>query len=108
MVRVKNRYLVVKLLYPVAPTRPSAGDELPDLVQFHAPTPDTFHPGQLLRVVRDAVADLFGDYGVAMVNSALKGNPPHVIRPIPSPHTSSELLVGPHLHGYHPVPARAL
>ncbi|PVI03199.1 hypothetical protein DM02DRAFT_504356, partial [Periconia macrospinosa] len=75
MVRVKNRYLVVNFLYPAPPGSQAKRDQaLPDLVQFHAPTPDAFHTGLLLRLIRDGVNELFGDYGTAMVNNALKVN----------------------------------
>lgn len=74
MVRVKNRYLVVNFLYPTPPgTQSKRQQPVPDLVQFHAPTPDAFHTGHLLRIVRDGIAELFGDYGMAMVSSSLKG-----------------------------------
>ncbi|KAF2645704.1 hypothetical protein P280DRAFT_126957 [Massarina eburnea CBS 473.64] len=74
MVRVKNRYLVVNFLYPGStPTAPSKPG-IPNLVQFHAPTPDAFHTGHLLRIIRDGVQELFGDYGAGMVHNALKVN----------------------------------
>lgn len=71
MVRVKNRYLVVNLLYP----EPSAKSKtpLPDLVQMHSPTPDALKPGFIVRMIRDGVEELFGDYGSGMVSSGLKG-----------------------------------
>ena len=71
MVRVKFRYLVVNFLYP----EPSSKSRtvLPDLVQIHSPTPDAFNAGALVRLVRDAVEDLYGDYGSGMVSSSLKG-----------------------------------
>ena len=47
---------------------------MPDLVQFHAPTPDSLHTGQLVRLIRDGVELLFGEYGIGMVNRTLKGN----------------------------------
>lgn len=71
MVRVKFRYLVVNFLYPEPFSR--SGTALPDLVQIHSPTPDAFNAGALMRLVRDAVEDLYGDYGSGMVSSSLKG-----------------------------------
>ena len=70
MVRVKFRYLVVNLLYP----EPGAKSKspLPDLVQIHSPTPDALHTGILLRMIRDQVADLYGEYGMGMVSAGLK------------------------------------
>lgn len=72
MVRVKFRYLVVNFLYP-EPTGKSK-TQLPDLVQIHSPTPDALHPGILLRMIREEVADLYGDYGMGMVSAGLKVN----------------------------------
>ncbi|KAF1950169.1 hypothetical protein CC80DRAFT_427480 [Byssothecium circinans] len=74
MVRVKNRYLVVNFLYPGPTPTSKPTQAVPDLIQFHAPTPDEFHTGLLLRVIRDGVQDLFGDYGAGMVSNALKIN----------------------------------
>ncbi|KAF2690436.1 hypothetical protein K458DRAFT_289773 [Lentithecium fluviatile CBS 122367] len=71
MVRVKNRYLVVSLLYPAAST---PGVAVVPVAQFHAPTPDAVHPGQFMRMLRDGIAELFGNYGAGMVNNALKVN----------------------------------
>jgi hypothetical protein len=71
MVRVKYRYLVVNFLYP----EPLAKGKtpLPDLVQIHSPTPDAFHGGVLVRMIREGVEDVYGDYGSAMVSTGLKG-----------------------------------
>ncbi|KAF2263336.1 hypothetical protein CC78DRAFT_581620 [Lojkania enalia] len=71
MVRVKNRYLTVNLLYPAA--SPSKSTEaLPELLHIHQPTPDEFGPGKLIHAVREGVGELFGDYGMGMVNTSLK------------------------------------
>jgi hypothetical protein len=71
MVRVKYRYLVVNFLYPEPAAK--SRTQLPDVVQIHSPTPDAFHLGQLIRMIREEVADLYGDYGMGMVSSGLKG-----------------------------------
>jgi len=114
MVRVKYRYLVVNFLYPepVAKTK----TPLPDLVQIHAPTPDAFHAGTLMRLIRDGVEDLYGDYGAGMVSTGLKGAPhftdterlftflQSTTGPPPHPRQSSAVPAtttkwsGPHLH----------
>lgn len=73
MVRVKNRYLVASILYPAATNTPKHGDGVPSVVQFHAPTPDSLHTGQLIRLIRDGIEILFGDYGMGMANRTLKG-----------------------------------
>ena len=59
MVRVKFRYLVVNFLYPEPTTK--SNTSLPDVVQIHSPTPDAFHPGLLIRMIRDQVHELYGD-----------------------------------------------
>lgn len=71
MVRVKNRYLVVNFLYPEPAAKSKT--QLPDLVQIHSPTPDAFHAGVMVRMVREGVEELFGEYGMGMISSGLKG-----------------------------------
>lgn len=89
MVRVKFRYLVVNFLYPV-PTAESKAP-LPDLVQIHSPTPDAFHPGLLIRMIRDEVEELYGEYGMGMVSAGLKVN-------YYSPSTSTAIIRCPRDH----------
>ncbi|KAK3202780.1 hypothetical protein GRF29_154g717099 [Pseudopithomyces chartarum] len=72
MVRVKNRYLVANILYPAATSVVKDGKSAPSIMQFHAPTPDSLHTGQLIRLIRDGIENLFGDYGMGMVNRTLK------------------------------------
>lgn len=74
MVRVKNRYLVVNFLYPEPPTKTKS--KLPAVIQIHSPTPDALKPGFIVRMIRDGVEELFGDYGSGMVASGLKGTLP--------------------------------
>lgn len=80
MVRLKNRYLLVHILYPDASDRPNAiiptsksSSSLPDVVQFHQPTPDALAPQLLSRAIRDEVSLLFGDYGVGVTAGSLSG-----------------------------------
>jgi ribonuclease P/MRP protein subunit POP5 len=73
MVRVKNRYLVANILYPATTSAVKDGKPAPSIMQFHAPTPDSLHTGQLIRLIRDGIENLFGDYGMGMVNRTLKG-----------------------------------
>lgn len=89
MVRVKFRYLVVNFLYPEPSSKSRTA--LPDLVQIHSPTPDAFNAGALVRLVRDAVEDLYGDYGSGMVSSSLKVN-------YYSPSTSTAIIRCPRDH----------
>ena len=78
MVRIKHRYLLLNILYPEsdhqtpknqAPIRGS----LPDIVQFHQPTPDDLTPQSLARAIRDQIALLYGDYGAGITNNGLNG-----------------------------------
>ena len=77
MVRIKQRYLLVHILYPY-PTDPAAKNSsksqenaLPELVQFHRPSPDDLTPQLLVRTIRDQVLLLYGDYGLGLVSSSL-------------------------------------
>ncbi|KAI1346536.1 Rpp14 family protein [Xylaria sp. FL0043] len=66
MVRIKERYLLVNILYPTElGTRPN----LPDIVLLNQPTSSELTAIALLRAIRAEVAALFGDYG----SGALEG-----------------------------------
>lgn len=85
MVRIKHRYLLVQILYPGAPTSStsqtsiskatisSTANQFPQIVEFHRPTPDDLTPQVLLKLVRDHIQLLYGDYGVGVVGGALNG-----------------------------------
>jgi ribonuclease P/MRP protein subunit POP5 len=79
MVRIKHRYLLVNILYPEQEARKakqsgSGGkDDLPYTVQFRRPGPDQLNGKLLTRLIREGVADLFGDYGSGMVSGSLVG-----------------------------------
>ena len=78
MVRIKHRYLLVNILYPeqeARKTKQSAGgkDDLPYTVQFRRPGPEQLNGKLLTRLIREGVADLFGDYGSGMVSGSLVG-----------------------------------
>ncbi|KAI0185782.1 Rpp14/Pop5 family-domain-containing protein [Xylaria flabelliformis] len=60
MVRIKERYLLVSILYP---TELGTRTNLPDVVVLNQPTTDELTPVALLRAIRAEVAALFGDYG---------------------------------------------
>lgn len=74
MVRLKHRYLLINILYPDGATtsRPPTKD-VPDIVAFNSPSSDALTPQLLLRLIRDNLAELFGDYGSGMVASSLQG-----------------------------------
>lgn len=71
MVRIKERYLLVNILYPSAiGTKP----DVPDVVVINQPTTDKLTAQALLRGIRDEVSSLFGDYGAgAMEGGGLSG-----------------------------------
>ncbi|KAI0132670.1 Rpp14/Pop5 family-domain-containing protein [Xylariales sp. AK1849] len=66
MVRIKERYLLVNILYPSEiGTKPN----LPDVVVVNQPTTDKLNHQSLLRGIRDEVASVFGDYGSGAIGS---------------------------------------
>lgn len=83
MVRVKHRYLVAQILYPEppkttttnsnptsnsAPKPPSTTN-----LSFHRPTPPAITSAHLLRLIREAISDLFGDAGAGLCAASLAG-----------------------------------
>ncbi|KAI1201443.1 hypothetical protein F5X97DRAFT_37603 [Nemania serpens] len=66
MVRIKERYLLVNILYPTAL---GTQTDLPDVVVLNQPTNSELTPALLLRAIRAEVAALFGDCG----SGALEG-----------------------------------
>ncbi|KXJ85508.1 Rpp14 family protein [Microdochium bolleyi] len=60
MVRIKERYLLVNILYP---TELGSKQGIPDLVLLNSPTTDYLTPGALIRALRAEIAINFGDYG---------------------------------------------
>jgi ribonuclease P/MRP protein subunit POP5 len=70
MVRLKNRYLLVNILYPNSSgSFPSA--KVPDLVSFNQPTTDDLTNHALLKAIRAEVVELFGDYGSGAIADSL-------------------------------------
>lgn len=91
MVRLKHRYLLVNILYPLPVSSVSIGpdsgsrnsnnkgtngviyknheDTLAHL-RIHRPTPDWLTPQIVARMVRDAVGEVFGDWGMGKVGGA--------------------------------------
>ncbi|EFQ97010.1 Rpp14 family protein [Nannizzia gypsea CBS 118893] len=74
MVRLKHRYLLVNILYP-----PQTGSQKAPLdgkafhLQLHRPTADALTPQALARLVREAVAEMFGDWGMGRLGGAGAG-----------------------------------
>lgn len=85
MVRIKHRYLLIDILYPDGPsttsskrgssaitTYPSSSSQN-QLLQFHGPTSDLLTPSLLAKLLREQVAELFGDWGVGRLGGATAG-----------------------------------
>ncbi|KAF4828763.1 Ribonuclease P/MRP protein subunit POP5 [Colletotrichum tropicale] len=69
MVRIKERYILVNILYPPDASKQQATN-VPDFVVMHQPTTGQLTPQSLLKALRAEVATLFGDYG----SGAIEGN----------------------------------
>lgn len=76
MVRIKHRYLLLNILYPAASPQQIKKEkekDVPWTVSFRRPSPDRLNPQLLARMIREGVAELFGDYGAGMVAGSLQG-----------------------------------
>ena len=78
MVRIKHRYLLVNILYPESPATTNKHnsqkpEDVPYTVEFHQPSSDRMDAKLLLRLIRDGVSELFGDYGSGMIAPSLQG-----------------------------------
>ena len=78
MVRLKHRYLLVNILYPDPKTTnvriatETADQNAPYNLQFRQPSSQQLNIKILLRIIRDGVAELFGDYGSGKVAGTLQ------------------------------------
>lgn len=92
MVRLKQRYLLLNILYPAAhvPSTPTSTSTItsgtatttthlpptttkqPSFLKFHSPTPQTLTPQLFLSHLRDQISLLFGDHGLGLSQSSLK------------------------------------
>jgi ribonuclease P/MRP protein subunit POP5 len=81
MVRVKHRYLLVDILYPEPSSSPSSASTSfatkshaqQSQLRIHAPTSDALTPSLLAKMVRDEVADVFGDWGIGRLGGVGAG-----------------------------------
>lgn len=113
MVRLKHRYLLVNILYPDSdtPSKSTTRDgQVPDVVSFRRPSSDKLNAQLLARMIRDGVAELFGDYGSGMIASSLVGGfdlpqTQHVDTQLTF---GSEISISCHFYGHHSSFARAL
>ncbi|KAL1839787.1 hypothetical protein VTJ49DRAFT_1161 [Mycothermus thermophilus] len=72
MVRQKDRYLLVNIIYNDVPPS-QAKDSVPDLLLYNQPTSGELRPQHLLKGIRSEVAALFGDCGSGAVERSLQG-----------------------------------
>lgn len=73
MVRLKQRYLLLDILYPDPSTWPPSTQQNQPAHRIHAPTADTLTPALLAKLIRDQVSELFGDWGVGRLGGANAG-----------------------------------
>lgn len=75
MVRLKNRYLLVDILYPDPKTWPATPTSKPHIPQLaiHSPTSDALTQGFLAKMIRESVAELYGDWGIGKLGGASAG-----------------------------------
>lgn len=77
MVRLKNRYLLVNILYPEL-EKSQLKSGIPDVVVFNQPTTNELNSHDLLRGIRAEVSSLFGDYGTGALSESLNGRDPRM------------------------------
>ncbi|GLI79039.1 RNA-binding protein pop5 [Penicillium ochrochloron] len=74
MVRLKNRYLLLDILYPDSSTWPStktvSAEPHAAQLAIHAPTSDALTPGLLAKMIREEVGEMYGDWGVGKLGGA--------------------------------------
>ncbi|KAK3938779.1 ribonuclease P/MRP protein subunit POP5 [Diplogelasinospora grovesii] len=72
MVRLKDRYLLVNILYSDLPPGHPKDAPVPDLLLYNQPTAGELRPQHLLKAIRGEVAALFGDCGAGAVDRSLQ------------------------------------
>ncbi|KAF7161859.1 hypothetical protein CNMCM6106_008975 [Aspergillus hiratsukae] len=101
MVRVKHRYLLLDILYPEPSSWPTSSTSKPKplsqadthaQLRIHSPTSDALTPALLAKMVREEVAEIFGDWGVGRLGGVGAGG-------------DSQVSVACYVDGYHPVSA---
>jgi ribonuclease P/MRP protein subunit POP5 len=72
MVRLKDRYLLVNIIYTDVPPGQEKG-AVPDLLLYNQPTSSELRPQHLLKAIRSEVSALFGDCGLGAIDKSLQG-----------------------------------
>lgn len=77
MVRIKERYLLVNILYPPSSDPTTSKSNVPDFVVRHQPTIERLTPQALLKAIKAEIALLYGDFGSGAIEGNLSGRPSH-------------------------------
>lgn len=72
MVRIKNRYLLLNILYPSVTPSTSKSPSHTSAIAFKSPTPDYIDAGRFVGHLKTHITFLFGDYGLGSSLSSLK------------------------------------
>lgn len=76
MVRLKQRYLLLNILYPSTTISLKQDSKSSDLnfapLAFQSPTPDYVDATLLVRHLKTHIETLYGDYGIGVASSSLK------------------------------------
>lgn len=72
MVRLKDRYLLVNIVYSDVPPGQAKGP-VPDLLLYNQPTSSELRPHLLLKAIRTELTALFGDCGLGAVDRSIQG-----------------------------------
>lgn len=72
MVRIKERYLLINILYPEG-VQNASQSKLPDVLVYNQPTTNAFNGRAFSQAIKAEVANLFGDYGAGAVERTLRG-----------------------------------
>ncbi|KAG8167903.1 hypothetical protein KVR01_003592 [Diaporthe batatas] len=71
MVRIKERYLLVDIVYPEA-AQNQAKTGLPDILVYNQPTANACNARSIQYAIKAQVTDLFGDFGAGAVERSLR------------------------------------
>jgi ribonuclease P/MRP protein subunit POP5 len=95
MVRVKNRYLLVQILYPEDPpyprakAQPGATKDSLDVATFRGPIPQHIDARLLMQEIREEIGQAFGDYGAGVSSGGLTSRLPSYAFPTVYPCAAS-------------------
>lgn len=83
MVRIKERYLLVNIIYPTDASK-APKTAVPSHIVQHQPTTDKLTHPSLIKAIRAEVLSLFGDYGSGALDKNLSSTL-HRAKPLYSP-----------------------